>query len=235
MKKQKLPKRKRRLEIIWRTLDATIIAAVVCIIFAFFTHDPLLSIMLSGLALASIITYFLIEHKLEYELVTLHRIKNTAPSQRDSIANFIIWGVVISGLAIGNFFLHFMRHDIMPADVPTTAPIYQSGLALMFLTVVACLLAHVLHHGFHFSRNLKLVGIHKARTIKSYILAVLYTFIGVYILLRILRFDTDVDLALLAALLYVGFREFQRYDRKNRRKVVRLLHKEIKINNDLKF
>ncbi len=229
MSQQKIPKKKRRLEIIWRTLDATIIIAVVSIVFAFFTQDPLLSITLSGLALASIATYFLIEHKLEYELVTLHRIKSTTRQQRDSIANFVVWGVVIAGLAIGNFFLHFMRHDIMPGDVPTTAPIYESGLALMFLTVVACLLAHVLHHGFRFTTDLKLVGIHKARTIKTYILAVLYTFIGVYILLRIFRFNTDVDLALLAALLYVGFREFQRYDRKNHRKVVRLLHRDISL------
>lgn len=226
MKWQKLPKKKRRLEIIWRTLDATIVLAIVSVIFAFFTQDAWLSITLSGLALVSIFVYFLIEHKLEYELVTLHRIKQTnIPQQRDSIINFVIWGTVIAGLAIGAFFLHFIRHDIMPADVPTSAPIYQSGLALMLLTVVACLLAHVLHHGYHFSRDLKLVGIHKARTIKTYILGVVYTFIGVYVLLRVFRYDTDVDLALLAAVLYIGFREFQRYDRKNHRKTVHLLHK----------
>lgn len=225
MKKHVTPKRKRRLEIIWRTIDAAVIIAVISIIFAVFTQNAQLSILLSGLALASIVVYFAIEHKLEYELVTQHRIKNNVSLQRDSLVNFIIWGVVIAGLAIGAFFLHFMRHDIMPSDVPTTAPIYESGVALLFLTVVTCLLAHTLHHGYHFSSNLKLVGIHKARTIKSYILAVLYTFIGVYVLLRIFRFDTDVDLALLAGIIYIGFREFQRYDRKNRRKFVHALHK----------
>jgi len=228
MSSVQLPKSKQKAEIFWQTMDITVVLAVVCLILAFFTRNFVLSLLLCGLSLASIIVYFLVEYKLEYKLVKARRIKpNHNPAMEESRANLLLWGVVIAGLAIGNFFLYFTRHGVTLHDIPTTAPFYKDALALIFLTIVACLLAHALHHSYHFSKNLQLAGIHQARTIKSYVLAFVYTFVGVYILLLVSSYHADLVFALLAAALYIGFREFQRYDRKNHRKSVHRLHKKV--------
>lgn len=216
------------MEIFWRTLDATVVLAVVCLLLALFTHNFLLSVTLCALSLLSIIAYFVVEHKLEYKLVKAKRIKpDHNPAMEESRANLLLWGVIIAGLAIGNFFLHFARHDVTVSYIPVTAPFYKDALALIFLTVVACLLAHALHHSYHFSKNLDISGIHHARTIKSYVLAFLYTFAGIYVVLVFTPYSPDVSFALLAAILYIGFREFQFYDRKNHRKNVHKLHKKV--------
>jgi len=223
-----LPKNKQKTEIFWQTLDIAVVLAVVCLILAFFTRNFMLSMLLCVLSLMSIVVYFLVEYKLEYKLVKARRIKpDHNPAMEESRANLLLWGVVIAGLAIGNFFLHFTRHGVMPHEIPTTAPLYKDAVALIFLTIVTCLLAHALHHSYHFSKNLQLAGIHQARTIKSYVLAFLYTFVGVYVLLLISSYHADLVFALLAAVLYIGFREFQRYDRKNHRKSIHILHKKV--------
>lgn len=216
-------------EIFWRTLDVTVVLAVTCLVLALFTHNFVLSMVLCAFSLFSIVTYFAVEHKLEYKLVKAKRIKpHHNPAMEESRANLLLWGVVIAGLAIGNFFLHFARHDVAVSYIPVTAPFYKDALALMFLTIAACLLAHALHHSYHFSKNLDLSGIHHARTIKSYVLAFLYTFAGIYIVLLLTPYSPDVSFALLAAILYIGFREFQFYDRKNHRKSIHKLHKKVR-------
>lgn len=225
MKARILPKKQKRSEMLWQTVEGGIILSVVCLVVAFFVLDFVTSIILCALSLVCIILYFVIEHKIEYDLVKVHRIKYTHdPSMRESRANILLWGVVIAGLAIGNFFLQFARHGVTVGDIPMTAPFYKDAIALLFLTVVACLLAHAMHHSYHFARQLNVKGIHQARTIKSYILAFTYTFIIVYILLLFTPFNADFGFALLAAGLYVIFREFQRYDRRNYRKNVLKLH-----------
>lgn len=228
MSSVQLPKNKLKAEIFWQTLDVTVVLTVVCLILAFFTRNFVLSMLLCGLSLVSIVVYFLVEYKLEYKLVKAKRIQpNHNPAMEESRTNLLFWGIVIAGLAIGNFFLHFARHGVVPHEIPTTAPLYKDAIALTFLTIVACLLAHALHHSYHFSKNLQLAGIHQARTIKSYVLAFLYTFIGVYVLLLVSSYHADLVFALLAAVFYIGFREFQRYDRKNHRKSVHRLHKKV--------
>lgn len=223
-----LPKHKQKAEIFWQTLDATVILAVVCLIFALFIDNFLVSILLCVLSLVSIVTYLSIEYKIEYKLVKAKRIKQERnPAMEESRANLVVWGIIIAGLAIGNFFLQFARHGVSVSDIPVTAPFYKNAIALMFLTVVTCLLVHALHHSYHFSKNLGLAGIHQARTIKSYVLAFLYTFVIVYVILLFSPYDADLDFALLAGALYFGFREFQRYDRKNHRKSIHKLHKKM--------
>ncbi len=224
-----LPKRVQRIEIFWRTLDAAVVLAVVCLLLALFTHSFVLSLTLCALSLLSIALYFIVEHKLEYKLVKAKRIKpDHNPAMEESRANLLLWGIIITGLAIGNFFLHFARHGVTVSYIPPTAPFYKDAIALMFLTIVACLLAHALHHSYHFSKNLDLSGIHHARTIKSYVLAFLYTFAGIYLVLVFTPYSPDMSFALLAAILYIGFREFQFYDRKNRRKHIHTLHKKVR-------
>lgn len=229
MSGSQLPKRKQKSEVLWQTLDAAVILAVVCLIFALFIHNFAISILLCVLSLSSIMLYLSIEYKIEYKLVKARRIKpDHNPAMEESRANLLLWGIIISGLAIGNFFLQFARHGVTVSDIPVTAPFYKNAIALMFLTVVTCLLAHALHHSYHFSRNLGIAGIHQARTIKSYILAFFYTFIIVYVALLLSPYDADLDYALLAGALYIGFREFQRYDRKNHRKHIHALHQKIR-------
>lgn len=224
-----LPKHKQKAEIFWRSLDITVVLAVVCLVLAFFTRNFIISVLLCVLSLASIVVYFFIEYKIEYKLVKTRRIKQEFnPAMEESRANLLVWGVVIAGLAISNFLLQFARHGVSVSDIPATAPFYKNAIALMFLTVVACLLAHVLHHSYYFSKNLGLAGIHQARTIKSYVLAFLYTFVIVYVLLLSSSYHADLHFALLAAVLYIGFREFQRYDRKNHRKSVQALHRKVR-------
>lgn len=223
-----IPKRKQKAEIFWQTLDTTVILAVVCLVFALFIDNFLVSIFLCVLSLISIVTYLGIEYKIEYKLVKARRIKQEKnPAMEESRTNLVVWGIVISGLAIGNFFLQFARHGVSVSDIPVTAPFYKNAIALMFLTVVTCLLVHALHHSYHFSKSLGLAGIHQARTIKSYVLAFLYTFVIVYVILLFSPYDADLDFALFAGILYLSFREFQRYDRKNHRKSVHTLHKKV--------
>lgn len=230
MSNSHFPKHKQKAEIFWQALDVTAILTVVCLILALFINNFTLSILLCVLALISVITYLLIEHKLEYTLVKSRRIKQDPnPAMEESRANLLLWGIVIAGLAIGNFFLHFARHGVTASEIPVTAPLYKDAIALVFLTVVMCLLAHALHQSYYFSKNLGLAGIHQARTIKSYVLAFLYTFIGVYVLLLVTSHYADLDFALFAGVLYIGFREFQRYDRKNHRTSIHKLHKKVHI------
>ncbi len=228
MSDTRLPKRMKQAEIFWQSLDIAVVLAVVCLILALFINNFISSILLCTLALVSIVAYLIIEHKLEYGLVKSRRITQEAsPAMEESRANLLLWGIVIAGLAIGNFLLHFVRHGVVASDIPVTAPLYKDAVALMFLTVVTCLLAHALHQSYYFSKNLGLAGIHQARTIKSYILAFAYTFASVYVILLAFSRHTDVSFALLAGVLYIGFREFQRYDRKQHRKSLQKLHKKI--------
>lgn len=228
MSSVQLPKRKQHIEIFWQIIDVTVVLAVICLIFAFFIDSFVISLLLCVLSLISLITYLVVEHKIEYKLVKARRItQERNPAMEESRINLLVWGLVIAGLAIGNFFLQFARHGVTVHDIPVTAPFYKNAIALMFLTVVTCLLVHALHHSYHFSKNLGLSGIHQARTIKSYALAFFYTFVIVYIFLLFSPYDADLDFALLAGLLYLGFREFQRYDRKNHRKSIHTLHKKI--------
>lgn len=223
----KMPKKHKRSELLWQTIEGGIILAIVCLIMAFFVLDFTTSIVMCSLSLACIVLYFAIERKLEYDLVKVHRIKYTVdPSMRESRANILLWGVVIAGLATGNFFLHFARHHVHVSDIPLSAPFYKQAIALVFLTIVACLLAHAMHHSYHFARQLNLKGIHQARTLKSYIFAFSGTFIIVYIALLFTPFHANFVYALLAAGIYVLFREFQRYDRKQYRRNIHALHKK---------
>jgi hypothetical protein len=227
-----IPKRKQKAEVLWQVLDVVVILAVICFIFALFIDNFAVSVLLCILSLASIIKYLVIEYKIEYKLVKARRIKQEKnPAMEESRANLLLWGAIIAGLAIGNFFLQFARHGVTVNDIPITAPFYKNAIALMFLTVVTCLLVHALHHSYHFSKNLGLAGIHQARTIKSYVLAFFYTFVIVYVILLLSPYDADLDFALLAGIIYLGFREFQRYDRKNHRKHIHKLHETSRNNS----
>ncbi len=219
------PVKKLRTEVLWQTLDISAILIVVCIAIALFTHNIWLSVVLCLLALASVVLYLLLEYKLEYQLVKQRRPKQKIdPTLTERRRNIFVWGSVITLLGIGNFLFLFTRHGTSFTEIPTTALIYKNAVVLLFTTIVMCLLAHILHHRYHFSKTLKLKGIHKARTIKSYTLALLYTLVAIYIVIVITPYSTDILYAFLAAFLYIGFREFQRYDRENRRKFVHMLH-----------
>lgn len=166
--KTQLPKRKQKAEIFWQTLDVAVVLAIACLIIALFVQDIIVSVVLGIVSLASITLYLFIELRIEYELVKAKRPKQQYNAElRESRKNLLVWGAVISALAVGNFFLFFARHGVTVHEIPPTAPLYKDAIVLMLLTIVLCLLANTLHHRFHFSKTLNLKGIHKARTIKS--------------------------------------------------------------------
>jgi hypothetical protein len=224
-----LPSKKQRTELARQTLEIAIILAVICAATVLFTQNIVAGLLLYGLSLGSIVLYLLFEHKLEYEVIKSHRSKRLTSDMYESRANLLLWGIIIAGLAIGNFLLLFIRHGTTVGEIPPTALLYQDAVGLMFTTIVFCLLAHILHYRYHLYKGLGLVGIHKARTIKSYVLASFYTVAIISIAFLLTPYHSDLFFAVVAAVLYIAFREFQRYDRKNHRKAVHLLHHKITI------
>ena len=217
---------KRKSEAVWQAIDTAVILAVACTVTALLTHDIKASALLFAFALASVTVYLLIELKLEHARLSLnHLMKQHRTATAQSRANLLLWGVVIGGLTSANFYLFFTRHGVSASTVPGTAPLYKDAVALMGMTMALCLLARILHHRYHFSKQLELTGIHYARHLKAYVLSFLYTFAAMYcVLLLVPDYSVNIGFAVLAAGLFVSVCEFQRYDRQHHRGAIHALH-----------
>lgn len=178
--------------------------------------------------------YTLLEHRVEKKHIRTAKVRHhhilALPESRQTV----LWcGLLIGGLAVGNFLFFFVRHGVNIAQVPVTAPIYTEATALAGLTVLLCILAHLLHHRLHLSLHLELPRIRKQRLLLGYAGVTLCMLLFVYVALRIatqplqMLTKTDWSFALLAAGVFVVVREFQRYDRKHHRKALHSLHREI--------
>lgn len=224
----KLPSYKQRREIAWQTMDAAAIAAVASFLAGVFVQNAVFGLFIFGLAVATVALYLLIELKLEQmHALSSHHTHSHDPLMRDSRKDALLWGGIIGALAIGNFWLYFERHGVSYSAIPSTAPIYKEAVILAGLTVVACLLARTVHHRFHFSRKLELKGLRLTKHLKTYVLAFTYTFALLYFAVLLTPYGANISFALLVAALFVGLREFQRFDRKHHRKHLVSLHKQV--------
>lgn len=224
----KLPTHKQRLEVAWQTVDIAAIALVASVIIGLFTQNILFGLAVFGLAVASSTLYLILELWLEQAHAAFsHHTHRHDPYLHDSRSNLFLWGAIIGGLALGNFWLYFVRHGVAIHEIPVTAPLYREAVILAGLTVVACLLARAVHHRVHFSRKLELQGLHKARHLKAYALAFAYTLALLYGAILLTPYGANISFALLALIPFIALKEFQRFDRKHHRKNLINFHQEI--------
>lgn len=224
----KLPSHKQRGEVLWQVVDIAAIAAIASAAVGLFAQNILFGIAIFGVSVASITIYLLLELWLEQAHAAFsHHTHHHDPYLHDSRTNLLLWGAIIGGLAVGNFWLYFVRHGVTIAEIPLTAPLYREAVILAGLTVVACLIARTVHHRVHFSRKLELQGLRKARHLKAYALAFAYTFLLLYGAILLSPYGANISFALLALIPFIGLKEFQRFDRKHHRKNLAALHNEI--------
>ena len=221
-----LPSKWQRREMLWQVLDTAAILAIACSVTAWFTHNVGISLILFVSSLVSVVLYLLLELRYEQVYFSAKELSQQSNAvQPESRANLLLWGVIIGCLAAGNFVWFFARHGVNIAAIPITAPIYKDAVALAALTIILCLLAGVLHQRYHFAKSLGLTGLQKAIHVKSYVLSLLFTLAIIWLALLISPYQADYFFAVIAALLFWGFREFQRYDRQHHRSAIRALHK----------
>jgi hypothetical protein len=224
----KLPTHKQLREIRWQTIDAAATATVASVVVGLFVKNAAFGLAIFCLTMAAVVLYLLIELRLEQvHAISSHHTHRHDPLLHDSRTNVLLWGAIIGALAIGNFWLYFERHGVTYSAIPATAPIYKEAVILAGLTVAACLLARTIHHRFHFSRKLELRGRRLVRHFKAYVLAFAYTFALLYFAVLLTPYGANISFALLVAALFVGLREFQRFDRKHHRKHLVSLHKQV--------
>jgi hypothetical protein len=223
----KLPVYKQKDEILWQTLDAAATAAVSSTIVGLFLKSFVLGLLVFGFTVATVALYLMIELHLEQlHAASSHSTHSQDPLMKDTRTNVLVWGAVIGGLAIGNFWLYFVRQGVSYADIPASAPLYKEAVILAAFTVVSCLLARTLHHRWHFSRELELEGRRLVRHLKAYVLSFVYTITLVYIAVLLSPYGANISFALLVATLFVGLRELQRFDRKHHRSAIRRLQQQ---------
>lgn len=152
----------------------------------------------------------------------------------------LVWQVaLIIGLAVANFYLLFARHGLHAHDLPHTADIYRQALTLAYATLaLAASAAIVMNIDEQLPR--RRYSLHNRR-VWTYVLC----FVALVILLvyipagtRLFGFHalspSDWFYALGATAAFIAIREFQRWDRKHRRKVIHALHHEIYLPFDKK-
>ncbi len=216
----------------WQTIELALILGVA---------SGVASLWLGKLAAIVFATAFLcaavhaiLEHKVEKKHIRTARLKQTHHFVLPESTMTALWcGLIIGGLAIGNFLFFFSRHGIALDSVPTSAPIYAQAIGLAGLTVILCTLVHMLHRRFRFSLRLELPRVRKQRLFLGYAYAALCTLLvaGIALLIdgQFLQAPTMIDwyFAALAAGIFIVIREFQLYDRKHHRKSIRTLHAHI--------
>lgn len=225
----KLPKHKQLREVRWQVLDVAVISLVASATVGLFMQHALFGLVIFGLSLLSVTLYLLLELWLEQLHATFsHHTHKHDPYLHDSRAHLFLWGAIIGGLAYLNFWLYFVRHGVTAGEIPATAPLYREAVILAGMTVAVCLLARAVHHRFHFSRKLELRGLHRARHLKAYLLAFLYTCGLLYGAVLLSPYGANISFALLALVPFLAAKEFHRFDRKHHRKNLLNLHQEIR-------
>jgi|GEM_PF-2450709 len=231
----KLPTHKQRREVAWQTADAAAIAAVASLVVGLFTQSLFFGLLVFGVSVVSVVVYLALELWLEQVHAAFsHHTHRHDPYLHETRTNLLLWGAVIGGLAIGNFWLYFVRHGVTAGEIPVTAPLYREAVILAGLTVAACLLARAIHHRFHFSRKLELKGQRKIRHLKAYVLAFTYTLTLLYGAVLLSPYGANISFALLALVPFIAIKEFHRFDRKHHRKHLVSLHKQVQtLKNEL--
>lgn len=226
MRYVQLPTHKQRREILWQTIDGAATALIAASVVSLFLQSLTAGLLLFVAAVASVFAYLVIEMQLEQINTKFsHHTHKHHPYIQDSRINALLWGMVIGGIAIGNFLLYFIRHGVSAAEIPTTAPLYKEAVILAGLTIIACLLTRIVHHRLHFTHQLhKSTGTPRARYVKTYALSFVYTITAVYLIILLSPYGANISFILPAIAIFVALREFQRFDRKHHRKALVELH-----------
>lgn len=134
-----------------------------------------------------------------------------------SVIDLLWCGLLIGGLAFGNFILFFWRNHVPASHIDQLSPeLYLRGTALAFLTIVFCQLLNILqrrsHHGLftRYQFNNKQLAIALAFSLFCVANIIYNPVIAPYFGTGPLELK-DWCFAIGAALLFIGIRELQRY------------------------
>lgn len=151
-----------------------------------------------------------------------------------TVKEFILFGLLASGIAYANFLFFFSRHHLSPAYIDLNNNIYLQATVLTYVTVVFCqfinlLLVRADEHGTLFTSylwsNKKLLAAFGLSLI--FILNIVYNpLIQPYFHAGALSF-TDWLTAVVGAAIYLSLRLLQRHTRNHTRHAVIKLHREI--------
>ena len=150
------------------------------------------------------------------------------------VAEIIIFGALAAIIAYLNYRLFFVRHDLAPAYIDTTHPLYVQATTLAYVTLVLCQFMNTQFvrsderkHFFtsYLWRNKKLVRV--AGISFVIMLAIIYipwlqSLFGTEAL-----GVSDWIMALVAAALYSGARSLQRHTRQHTRHEIIKLHRKV--------
>ncbi len=62
----------------------------------------------------------------------------------ESGTNLLFYGLLVGGLAFGNYVLFFYRNGINPQNLATASPMHLKAMSLTYLTIVLCLFINIL-------------------------------------------------------------------------------------------
>lgn len=138
---------------------------------------------------------------------------------RQSMLDLLWCGVMIGGLAFGNYLLYFWRRGIGAEGIDAHSAIHAQATSITYLTIVLCQLANILQRRSEngiFTRyqlhNRMLWGAYALSLIC--VLAILYSPLNIYFASGPLGV-IDWLLALGAAAIFISIREFGRHNRKH--------------------
>lgn len=150
---------------------------------------------------------------------------------RTAILDLVWCGLLIGGFAFINYLLFFRRYDMPAGNVPTDSLLHWKAATLAYLTIVLCQLSNILQrrtiHGLFSRYQLHNKQLWLAISFSLFcVLNIIYNpWIAPYFKSASLS-AIDWMYAVGAAALFILIREFQRHDKKHRRKAVLHLHRE---------
>lgn len=153
---------------------------------------------------------------------------------KHSLKQYAGFGLIMTLVLYVNYLMMFTRHGLSPDHLDNTLPLYIQATTLTLATILFCMFAHIIfervekHEFFinhHTLENRKLL---QAFGMSITVFATLIYTPKLREVFQLVPLDAwDWLCAMLAALVYVGFRILNRHTRKYTRKAVVKLHKEL--------
>lgn len=148
-----------------------------------------------------------------------------------AILDILFCGVLIGGLAYCNYYFFFVRRGIDPASIAAGSAIHMSATSLTYITLMLCLLANIFmrrsEHGLftRYQLHNRSIWIALGMSLTS-MLIIIYSPLATYFKSAPIQIQ-DWAYAALAAAIFIGIREFQRWsDQQHNRTAVIALHKD---------
>ncbi len=154
----------------------------------------------------------------------------------DSIIDLLWCGILIGGLSFANYLLFFHRVHINPEGLASGNLIQMKATAMTYLTIVLCQLGNILQrrsrHGLFTSYQFHNKQLWLALLLSMFCVSnIIYNpWIAPYFRAGSLAF-IDWLYAIIATIIFLGVREFQRYTRQHSRKAVVHLHARVNAGN----